>query len=175
MTATVIIEGANFTGKSTLIEALKDKYPVYRGLASLPKETIQAHELSDVISSDFYAADFIRQVKGNYVLERSILTGCIYNGVPSQYFQEQFELLPSPLVMILSAPNYVLENRMGTPEAAERMIERSIKPEDVFRINSVYRQITKRDSRFTQINTGDPDWLEEAQAKIDEHMEEHNE
>lgn len=142
--ATIIIEGANFTGKSTLVEELKQHFPIYRGLSGLSKETVKRHELSDVLESDWYAVDFINQTGFDVVLERSVLTGCVYQDIPLQYLEEYYSSFRiKPTVILLTAPREELERRMCKPESAGRMLLRGITQEKVHELNSEYLRIAE--------------------------------
>jgi hypothetical protein len=136
---TLILEGANFTGKSTVVERWKDQIPVFRALRGLPEYVIDAYGLDSVLIPDLHAADFIRQTGIQCIFERSCLSAHFYNNYHISHFTEWLKLLPDPEVIILYCDSTTLIERMEGQSSHLR--KRMIDENKVLELNEAYSNL----------------------------------
>lgn len=156
----LIIEGANFCGKTTIIDRWKDRVPTYRSMKGFPKDVQSKYNLEPIVTADFYLADFLRQNPSlNCLMDRASLSETIYQGRDIKFFYEWLKIIPNPAIVILYCSDEELLKRMEGKE--EHLEERGLTKEDVLSINKKYKHLDLSGSRIFswKIKNDDPTHL----------------
>lgn len=142
----LIIEGANFCGKTTIIDRWKDRIPTYRAMKGFPEDVQSKYNLEPIVIADFYLADFLRQNPSlNCLMDRASLSETIYQDRDIKGFYEWLRVIPNPVIVILYCSDEELWKRMEGRE--KHLEERGLTKEDVLRINKRYRNLDLSESR----------------------------
>ena len=164
----LIVEGANFCGKTTIIDKWKDRVPVYRAMKGLTPDVQKKHKLEPIVTADYYLADFLNQNPSlNCLMDRASLSETIYQDRDIEGFYDWLKVIPNPVVVILYCSDEELWKRMEGKK--EHLEERGLTKEDVLRINKKYRNLDLSESRIFswKIQNDEPNHL------IDSIIEQH--